>query len=387
MSRRSSFVPFALALVLLLAAAAGDAVDVRVRRPLRVPDVPGFVTLRCDLHTHTVFSDGSVWPDIRAEEAWREGYDAIAITDHVEYQPHEADLPTNHDRPWEIAAPHGEELGVIVIHGSEVTRKMPPGHVNAVFLKSSTPLETPEWRDALRAARAQGAFLFWNHPGWRGQQKDGVARWYPEHDEMLAAGLMHGIEVVNDRTYYPEAHRWAIEKDLAILANSDIHDPVNLAWHVHEGDHRPVTLVFAKERSEEAIREALFARRTAAFSGTMLAGREAQLRPLVAAALKVENPKVPLRAGGGVLLRVRNDSDLRFEMEGDGTAGGLSVPKSFVAVQNATSLLEIHAPKGARAGCTKVEIPFVISNVKPAPDAGLPFSFAVDVDVLPPAPK
>ena len=96
----------ALVAVAALAAAA-PAHEVRVRRPLRVPDIPGFVTLRCDFHTHTVFSDGSVWPDIRSEEAWREGEDAIAMTQHLGYQPHKAELPANHDPPFRIAAPHG----------------------------------------------------------------------------------------------------------------------------------------------------------------------------------------------------------------------------------------------------------------------------------------
>ena len=41
-----------------------------------------------DLHIHTVFSDGFVWPDLRVDEALREGLDLISITDHLEYQPH-----------------------------------------------------------------------------------------------------------------------------------------------------------------------------------------------------------------------------------------------------------------------------------------------------------
>ena len=227
-SHPRSIVP-ASALALVLLSVSVEAHDVRVRRPLRVPNVPGFLTLQCDFHTHTVFSDGTVWPDIRSEEAWREGYDAIAITDHIEYQPHREDLPTNHERSWEIAAPHGEKLGVIVIRGSEITRKMPPGHLNAIFLTSVCPLETPDWRDALRAARAQGAFVFWNHPGWRGQQKDGVARWYPEHTEILENGLLDGIEVVNDREYYPEAHR--------VGAREGPHDPRQLR-HPRPGEPR-----------------------------------------------------------------------------------------------------------------------------------------------------
>ena len=377
----------AAAAALSLLAAAAAAHEVRVRRPLRLPDIPGYVTLRCDFHTHTVFSDGSVWPDIRSEEAWREGYDAIAITDHIEYQPHKADLPTNHDRPFEIAAPLGEKLGVLVLHGSEVTRKMPPGHFNAVFLKTSKPLETAEWRDALRAARAQGAFLFWNHPGWRGQQKDGVARWYPEHTEVLEAGLMDGIEVANDREYYPEAHGQALEKNLAILANSDIHDPSNLAWHVHEGDRRPVTLVFARERSEEGIREALFARRTAAWAGGQLAGREGELRELVAAAVTVENPRLAVHAGDEGYVRLRNDSDLRLDLEGEGSSGEVVVPGKLVVAANGTSLLTVKVPSRTAPGPRRLELVYAVSNVRATPDAGLPFPVTIELEVLPRAPR
>ncbi|MCP5518674.1 MAG: hypothetical protein H7A45_15600 [Verrucomicrobiales bacterium] len=91
-------------LALGLAVGAVQAHD-RARTPVNIPDIPGYLTLKCDLHIHTVFSDGSVWPDIRAEEAWREGLDAIAITDHIEYQPHKRDLPTAHNRSYEIAKP------------------------------------------------------------------------------------------------------------------------------------------------------------------------------------------------------------------------------------------------------------------------------------------
>ncbi len=79
----------------------------RARSPIQLPEVPGYVTLKCDFHIHTVFSDGLVWPSLRAEEAWREGLDAIAITDHIEYQPHKADITTNHNRSYEIAKSPG----------------------------------------------------------------------------------------------------------------------------------------------------------------------------------------------------------------------------------------------------------------------------------------
>ena len=56
-------------------------------RKIQFPDVEGFKTLKCDFHIHTVFSDGQVWPNIRIEEALRDGLDAISLTEHIEYQP------------------------------------------------------------------------------------------------------------------------------------------------------------------------------------------------------------------------------------------------------------------------------------------------------------
>jgi len=53
------------------------------RKIVNLPDIPGYVTLKCDFHMHTVFSDGDVWPTVRVDEALRDGLDAIAITDHL----------------------------------------------------------------------------------------------------------------------------------------------------------------------------------------------------------------------------------------------------------------------------------------------------------------
>src|SRR5512143_4228955 len=102
--------------------------EIQSRTPIRIPNIPGYLTLKCDFHIHTVFSDGSVWPIIRPEEAWREGLDAIAIADHLEYQPHKKDVPTNPNRSFDIAKGRGEALGVVMIRGAEITRDMPPGH-------------------------------------------------------------------------------------------------------------------------------------------------------------------------------------------------------------------------------------------------------------------
>ena len=52
---------------------------------LQYPNIDGFITLKTDLHQHTVFSDGEVWPSIRVNEALRENLDVISLTEHLEY--------------------------------------------------------------------------------------------------------------------------------------------------------------------------------------------------------------------------------------------------------------------------------------------------------------
>ena len=126
------------------------------RTEINIPDIPGYTTLKCDFHMHTVFSDGSVWPTIRVAEAWRDGLDAISITDHIEYQPHKDDIPTNHKRPYEIALPHAEAMGLIFPRGAEITRDRPTGHINAIFLNDINPLDTENVNDAIKAANDQG---------------------------------------------------------------------------------------------------------------------------------------------------------------------------------------------------------------------------------------
>ncbi len=87
---------------------------------------------------HTVLSDGSVWPDIRVQEALRDGLDAISITDHIEYLPHKDDIPhADRNRGYAMASQRAEGTGLIVINGVEITRSMPPGHSNAIFVKDA----------------------------------------------------------------------------------------------------------------------------------------------------------------------------------------------------------------------------------------------------------
>src|SRR2546429_7522809 len=108
-------------LAVSVALGAGSAAA-QERDPLPVPDLPGMKTLKADFHLHTVFSDGEVWPTVHVREAWRDGLDVVALTDHVEYHPHGSDVSVDLLRPYALARPLADELGIILIPGVEITR-------------------------------------------------------------------------------------------------------------------------------------------------------------------------------------------------------------------------------------------------------------------------
>ena len=275
-------------------------------RKIFFPNIDGYKTLLTDFHQHTVFSDGSVWPTIRVEEAIKDGLDAISLTEHLEYQPYSKDIPNpDRNRAYNIAKSFAENKNksldrkLIVINGQEITRSMPPGHINAIFLNDANKLLHP--KDSLKgilAANKQDAFVFWNHPAWPAQRSDGIAKLDEFHKYLIEKKLLHGIEVVNELYYSEEALRLALENDLTIMGTSDIHGLVDWLFKVPDDNessngtlpgHRPVTIIFSKDKSEDGIKDALFAGKTAVFYNELLIGKEENLKPLVEKCLVINN--------------------------------------------------------------------------------------------------
>jgi len=289
------------------------------RQLLQVPDVGGYITLKCDFHMHTVFSDGLVWPTIRIQEAWQEGLDAICITDHLEYQPHKADVPTNHNRSNELAVWGADLANLILIKGSELTRNTPPGHFNALFIGDASELvvEKGSWeldQLAIDKAAGQNAFIFWNHPGWKVGSVEGSYEWIPFLDQLKSENKVHGIEVINSFNFYRKALDWALDNNLTVMGTSDIHNLTANEYDMERGVRRTMTLVFARERSVEGIREALDAGRTVAWATKVLAGREEWVRALYDASVSVGAVHYTDRRGHAY-AEITNASDFYFELQ------------------------------------------------------------------------
>ncbi len=385
-------------------------------RLIRFPDVAGYQTLVVDLHTHSVFSDGHVWPSIRVDEALRDGLDAMAVTEHLEWQPHRADLPhPDRNRAYQRtqeALPKGSEL--ILIPGSEITRQAPADHMNAIFITDANALlqaapnppkieaSTPEERtlleslpeqlqqdgvidyfmaanqwpaeEAVRAANRQGAFVFWNHPFFSRAAPDAMARMTDFHRALIEAGQLHGIEIANGAYYSEEAHALALQHGLTMLGVSDVHDLIDWDYPPRFGAHRPVTLAFAKERSADGIREALFAGRTVVWFKNLLIGQEAELKPLLQAALGMEDTAyrddldvldLTITNDSDADIQLRNRSPYTFMQEGD----DLTVPRHGKLKLSVRTVQRL----------PQVELEFEVSNALVAPKQRLRLSHRLKV--------
>jgi len=342
---------------------------------IEFPDIPGYKTLKCEFHQHTVFSDGSVWPEIRVAEAVRYGLDAISITDHLEYQPKEGEVPhENRNIGYELASKTAKGHNVLVINGAEITRSMPPGHLNAIFIKDANKLLDSDPAEVMREANKQGGFVFWNHPHWTSQKKDGVAELTKMHKELLKEGLIHGIEIVNGGTYSDEAFQVALDNNLAILGNTDVHGIVEWGDYVIR-HHRPTTFVFAREKTEEALKEAMVDRRTAVWFNNTLFGKAEFLAPLVEESIVIR--KAEYRGSSSVLLlTVENISDASYILENNSDYRLHTQAKVFTVRAHTTEQIQIRTLKKL----DEVKMKFKVLNAFVSPDDQVEVEMIVGIE-------
>ena len=344
------------------------------RSIINFPNITGYQTLKCDFHMHTVFSDGTVWPTVRVEEAWRDGLDAISITDHIEYRPHAQDIVSGHNRSFEIAEPLAKQLNIILIRGAEITRSMPPGHLSALFIRNATLLARDNISDAIREAREQGAFMIWNHPCNKEQQPSMTALW-DEYSQLLTNGFLHGIDVYNNNEYYPEAIELANEKRLTILSNSDAHGAIDMMYDRNK-QHRPLTLVFARSRTEGGIREALFSRRTVAYFENSLMGSSSLLEPLFFASLNISTTPLRIQNGTSSIIFITNNSDIDYELELVQPGVGFDLPQKVILKARQVTPFEISGNSNEVAKTTTLNAYYQINNLWVSSEKNLIITFS-----------
>lgn len=265
------------------------------RKEVLLPEVNGYTPYRVDLHMHSTYSDGVVNIKGRVNEAWCDGLDAIAMTEHLSIRPvPEAGQPTpekvaakrgsNASKSVADAIKHAEAHGLLVIPGIELTgNAKTQGHFNALFTTDNKAIYDYDPMQCIRNARKQGALIMHNHPGWRHSTLDMTQF----EKDTYAEKLIDGVEIMNGAYFYPRAFDTAKKHNLFITSNTDIH-PLSSQVYRENGHLRNMTIIFAKESTLEGLREGLEAHRTLAYAFGTIGGEEKLLKDFFEAAIKTK---------------------------------------------------------------------------------------------------
>ncbi len=301
------------------------------RTEIIIPDIDGYKAIKTDLHVHTFFSDGDCSPEYRVKEGWRDGLDAMAITDHIEVRPSDSKMQTylgvkkKNDKPdlnmsVKLAENAAASHGLLIIPGIEITRNpREVGHFNALFTTDNNKIPDDDPLIALRNARAQESVIQFNHPGWARND----ANFTEPAKQALAEGLIDGIETFNGEEFYPKNIEDALNNHLYIAGNSDIHATIH-DFYLRSGYFRNMTIVFARECTLPAIKEALLAQRTIAYGCGTLSGSMEMLEKLFLASIDVKKIYVNDDGNGNILIT--NKSSFPYLLNGPSTSVNILLP-------------------------------------------------------------
>lgn len=283
------------------------------RLEIVLPQVNGYNVYKADLHLHTIYSDGDVTPEYRIREAWADGLDVVASTEHVEYRRQEGKMisflkgyvPEGTEAfNYNVIRKDADERGIVsdlnvsvklyqdaakgygitVIPGVEITREPKViGHYNALFTTDNNTIYDLDPAQSIRNARAQGAIIMQNHPGWKRTDLSML----DFETKVYSEGLIDGIEVMNGAEFYPKAIERAKKHGFFISSNTDAHNSTYENYRLN-GTFRNMTFILAKDKSLESLKEALLAHRTVAYAYGSLAGEEQMLKDFFLASVAVE---------------------------------------------------------------------------------------------------
>lgn len=300
------------------------------RTEIIIPDVDGYKALKTDLHVHTFYSDGDCSPEYRVREGWRDGLDAMAITDHIEYRPTDSKMQkylgvTLKGQPdlnfsVGLARNAAAAYGLLIIPGIEITRNpRETGHFNALFTTDNNRIPDDDPLVAIRNAKAQDALVQFNHPGWARND----ANFTETARTAMEEGLIDGIETFNGEEFYPKNIEDAVANNCYVAGNSDIHATI-YDFYLRSGYYRNMTIVFASECSLPAIKEALLAGRTIAYGCGTLSGSREMLEKFFYASVDMKKVHEDGKGNGNILLT--NRTSLPFLLNGPANSVNILLP-------------------------------------------------------------
>ena len=332
-----------------------------------LPQVDGLNCYTADLHAHTIYSDGDLSPEERVKEAWCDGLDILAITDHIEtrrqernmlkflkgYSPEKKGFEPINTRV--SRGKHADERGIVsdlnfstelarqtaksypeltIIKGAEISREpVHIGHYCALFTTDNNAIYSRDDAEAIRNARAQGAIITHNHPGWERTSCDMTEF----HKKVYGEGLIDGVEITNGTSFYPEIVGRCIDKKLYMVSATDIHATTN--YYNKQNFYRNMTLIFAKDKSEKSLKKAFLSQKTLGYSGGYIIGEKSLLAKFFQASVKANYVGA---AKKGIRVSLTNQTSFDYLLKYDGIE--IPVPAFqtiFVTLKDEKALFEV----------------------------------------------
>jgi len=217
----------------------------------------------CDFHIHSTFSDGKLTIPEVVDLFGKNGFGAIAITDHYcdnntvlgkaaaylnctltasTFPIYMEILRTEAERAW-------DQYKMILIAGVEITKNSLSNSRSAHLLGlgiSEAVSADPDVIDIARSLKAQGALVAAAHPVWTRKNEKQTYHLWDRREELRSE--IDAWEVASGQALFPEV--W--ESKLPRIANSDLHHPDQMtSWKtVIDGERHPMAILEAIKKQK-----------------------------------------------------------------------------------------------------------------------------------------
>lgn len=227
----------------LLSGCAGRQTAWNIQNPYAEVDWKNHGRYKAGLHTHTLASDGKMYPHEVIDRYQRLNYDVLAITDHNKVSYPWTELSILYGEDYENRDP--ETVGILDIPGNEFSQHHHMGNYWTMHEGTTNEVES------LEATLALGGQQILNHPG----RYNKPVEWYV--DLFQRFDHLTGMEVYNQGDRYTrDRQKWDAILS-AIMPERPVWGFSNDDMHSHEHLGRNWNILLLPTLTEESVRQGL----------------------------------------------------------------------------------------------------------------------------------
>ncbi|MEF8873491.1 MAG: CARDB domain-containing protein, partial [Candidatus Thermoplasmatota archaeon] len=173
-----------------------------------------------NFHTHTTESDGDYDPSEAIDMYKKEGYDALALTDHNTQTWGETTYP------WTDYGRDPDELNMVAVEGNEISTTH---HINSLFndYKGLTFSED----EVFQGIGEKDGLAVFNHPSRYDETVEWYVDFYRKYDHILGQEIYNKDSKDDIGLYDNIVHETLPERPVWLYGNDDMHDESDFGWN------------------------------------------------------------------------------------------------------------------------------------------------------------